>query len=394
LIDLMRHGQKVPIGLTKRAGKSQYLIITCVAVLGLGIGSLPSVALASLDKITPPDTIESADKNRLPTDQAPQNAAEKTPQSTEYLLQNSQSPTLKLVLNKLEKWQAGMGQYVDSSGERLDRFFGDDEFDVTRKGSRLDLLLPTTFYDNGKTTTGLNFRAQIDLPRTNHRWKIVLTSFEDSLYDDQSGQTTPNNPNTASTAISGEEDQTTSLGARYMLFTKKNSFSHLDFGLKFTDLIDPNPFGRFRTRFKSELSNKLSSRTTNDVYLERARGGALDTEQVFDYQLQSKQLLRSQTSGVWWHERGDYLLNQKGIWYKTINPHRVRAYYISGNWQIDNENANFTDVSVGMNWREKLYKEWLFGEIEPKAIWREDDNFQTPDLSLMLKLEMRFYPPK
>lgn len=355
-----------------------------MAVLGLGICSLPTIAFASLDKIAP------SDKNTVTTSQVPETSTE----NTEYLLQNPQNPTLKSVLNKLQKWQAGMGKYVDNTGERLDRFFGDNQIDVTRKGSQLDLLLPTTFYDNGKITTGLNFRAQMDLPRTNRRWKLVLTSFEDSLYDDRSGQATPNKTNTGSTAISGAEDKTTTVAARYMLFSKKNAFSHLDFGLKFTDLIDPNPYGRFRTRYKSTLSEKLSSRTTHDVYLERSRGGSIETQQVFDYQWHPKELLRSQTTGVWWHDRGDYLLNQKGIWYNIINPHRVHAYYISGNWQMDNENANFTDISVGMNWREKLYKEWLFGEIEPKVVWREDNNFKTPDLSLMLQLEMRFYPPK
>jgi hypothetical protein len=159
-------------------------------------------------------------------------------------------------------------------------------------------------------------------------------------------------------------------------------------------LIDPNPYARLRTRYKSQLSEKLLSRTTQDLYLERSRGGAIETEQVFDYQWQPKELFRSQTTGVWWHEEGDYLLNQKGTWYQTINAHRVHAYYVSGNWQMDNENVVFNDLSVGMNWREKLYKDWLFGEIEPRAIWLAEDNFETPDLSLRFQLEMRFYSPK
>jgi hypothetical protein len=46
-----------------------------------------------------------------------------------------------------------------------------------------------------------------------------------------------------------------------------------------------------------------------------------------------------------------------------------------------------------MNWREKLYKDWLFGEIEPRATWRAEDDFKTPDLSVIFQLEMRFYPP-
>ena len=363
-------------------------------MLSLGIYSVLNPVSASDDQEKTIHLVAPDDKNSVVSGQIETKSKEKNAQPTDYLFQNTQNLSLQSVLNRLESWQANMGQYIDDSGERLDRFFGEDEFDVTRKGSRLDILLPTTLYDNGKLTTGLNFRAQLDLPRTNHRWKIVLTSYEDSLYDDESGKTTPNNPNTASSVIKGEEDNSTTLAARYLLFSKKDIFSHLDFGLKFTDLIDPNPYGRFRIRNKSMLSEKLSSRMTNDIYLERSRGGAIETQQVFDYQRDDKDLLRSQTTGVWWHERGDYLLNQKGTWYQTINAHRVHAYYISGNWQIDNESVLFNDVSVGMNWREKLYKDWLFGEVEPRAIWREENNFETVELSLMLQLEIRFYPPK
>ncbi|MGM0541340.1 MAG: hypothetical protein ACQEQR_02740, partial [Pseudomonadota bacterium] len=296
MIDLMRHGQWLPIRLIKRTGKSQCLIITCTLLCSLGIFSESVFA----QELSP----ESEPISTLPTSPVAPPIEEQTLQEdgsdlintseepTEYLFQNTKNPTLQLVFNKLEKWQASMGQYVDDSGERIDRFFGDNEAQVTRKGSQLDILLPTTLYENGKITTGLNFRAKIDLPRTNYRWNIILTSFADSLYNDQSGQTVPDDPDTASRVISGEEDSTTSVAARYMLFTKENSFTHVDFGLKFTDLIDPNPYGRFRTRYKANLSDNLLSRTTHDLYLERSRGGAIETKQVFDYQQQPKDLFR------------------------------------------------------------------------------------------------------
>lgn len=307
----------------------------------------------------------------------------------ECLLHSTESQSAGSLLHRLDTWQAKVGQYVNSTGEGIDHFFGDDSLDVVQKGSRLDVLLPMTLDSHGRLSSGLRFRAHIDLPKTNHRWKVVVTSFEDSLYGNQSVEAATTSPGT----VTGAEDKSTSLGARYLLFGKMNSFSHLDFGLKFTDIINPNPFGRLRMRYKADLTDKWLSRTTQDIYWERHKGAALDSEQVVDYQWQPKRLLRSQTSAVWWEERGDYQLNQKLLWYETINAHRVHAYYMSAYGLVDNQTAILNQVSVGMNWREKVYKEWLFVELEPRAAWYEDQNFSTTQLSVMLQLEVRFYPP-
>jgi len=85
------------------------------------------------------------------------------------------------------------------------------------------------------------------------------------------------------------------------------------------------------------------------------------------------------------------LINQKSILFDKINSFRAIAYFVGGNWNIDNQDTLFESVSLGMNWRERVYKDWLFAELEPRASWYESNNFSEPVYSLRLMLEMHFY---
>jgi hypothetical protein len=308
------------------------------------------------------------------------------------------SVSLKSRLSQLELGQKKLGHYVQSWGEQVDLFMGDEQVPLKQKGSRLNILAPTTFYDDGDIQTTVKFRAQWDLPRTNHRWKVLLSSFEETVYEDTASTTSVNSSasrptlqNPSTVYDPNNTENTNSVAARYLLNLGRNDFSYIDAGFNFTGLLDPNPYVRFKTRYKVPLTQDVLSRTTQNLFWERKYGIAWQAQQVFDYQYQPSDLLRAQTTGTWWRDQGEYLLNQKMVWYKTINPHRVHSYYVDGNWTVLNEGATFTNAAVGINWRERLYKDWLFGEVEPKVSWSEDTQFKTPIFSVLVMLEMRFY---
>lgn len=331
-----------------------------------------------------------------------------SPISQEGWLDEFDSVALEARLNELEISQKKIGGYVQSLGEKVDRFMGDDQVPLNQKGSRLDVLLPTTLYDDGEVQTTLKFRAQWDLPKTNQRWKVLLSTFEETVYEDSiitpgqssatntvdSSASRPSLQNPSTVYDPNNPENTNSVAARYLLNLGRNDFSYLDVGFHFTGLIDPNPYVRFKTRYKTTLAQNILSRTTQNLFWERKYGVAWQAQQVFDYPYQPTDLWRSQTTGTWWHNQGEYLLNQKMVWFKTLNPHRVHSYYLDGNWTVLNEGATFTSTSIGVNWRERLYKDWLFGEVEPKASWSEDTQFKTPVLSVLVMLEMRFYAGK
>lgn len=312
------------------------------------------------------------------------------PSSEKPLLESIENPQIKHYLNQLDSAQESVGGYVQSMGEKLDGFFGSKDLEVVYKNNRLIVYTPITLYDDGSTNSSLNFRAQIDLPKTNNRWKVLISSFEgdeeeqiDSMNRTEiaASSTQQTNPNDTQNAIAG----------RYLISSSKNMFSHLDIGLKFINLIEPNPFIKYKTRYKKESTEKILNRATQTLYYERDKGFAWEGQYVFDYKHSQSRLSRMQTTATWWRDDAEVQLNQRGIVFEKINPYRAHAYFVDGNWLIVNDGATFSSIGLGVNMREQLYKDWLFAEVEPRVTWYETDDFKEPLYSLRVMLEMHFY---
>jgi len=322
------------------------------------------------------------------------NSSNQEQETLAYTFQDNTNSAIQSTLEVLEQAQGTLGQYVYDTGERIDLFFGYEDTNLIRKGSRLDILLPITLYDNSDMDTSVNFRVQIDLPRTHRRWKLFLASFEQSL-DESLAISSGINESTTSLNDSGVEDSNNnSLGAIYNLFESDNTKANLDFGVNASSLVEFSPFVRVKLRYRKPITANLSSRLTQNLFWETDRGGAIKLKQTFDYTLNKDILLRSQTSGVWWHTDEYAQINQSAILFNKLNSHRMHAYYVRGQWDNNLDEMEFSGIATGFNWREKLYKDWLFAELEPKLTWQIEDNFNRPVGSVMLMVEMRFYRHK
>ncbi len=308
---------------------------------------------------------------------------------TKPVLERVESPDIKHYLGELSGMQSYVGGYVQSFGEGLDRFFGSEDLTVVSKRNQLKIQTPITFYQGGKTNSEINFKFQIDLPRTNHKWKLFITSFD----EDEESQNNSEILERATDTRNVTDDNANRIGGRYILNSEKNRFSNIDTGLKFIGFIEPNPFIKYQDRYKKDLYDDLKSRTTHTLYLEREDGFAWEGEQVFDKKLTAEELLRSQSKLTWWRKDKQLLMNQRFTYFSQPNPFRANAYYLDARWiATDYDAVDFNSVAVGLNWRERLYQDWLFFEIEPKTTWYQaDDRLTAPQYSLRFMLEMRFY---
>ena len=299
------------------------------------------------------------------------------------LLERVTNPEIKSYLQQLESAQQMVGNYVQSSGEVIDRFFGSDALDIISKKNHLTIYSPVTFYQGGKTVSNLDFKLQIDLPKTNNRWKVFLSSFDEQ---EESNTTTLNQNNDG---LNGNRDNR--LGGRYLINDNKNRITQTDIGMKFINFIEPNPYIEFEDRVKNKWIASIESRTTNTILLERNEGLAWQGEQVFDKKMGVEGLLRSQTRLNWWRKDSLRRIKQRFAYFHQFSPYRANAYYIDANWLADDLPQRFDNLTVGMNWRERLYKRWLFAELEPRVIYYKNANgFSQPHYSLKLLLEMHF----
>ncbi|GKT11523.1 MAG: hypothetical protein ISEC1_P0487 [Thiomicrorhabdus sp.] len=295
-------------------------------------------------------------------------------------------------LGILEDTQRTFGEYIYSAGERIDLFFGDDNEDLIHRGSQLKVRFPVRFYENGDIDTNIQFSAQLDLPRTNHRWKLFMASYQQSMDDSNENISTTRGSTVATGRAASVENDVGSIGLFYDLLSQNNITGKLDFGVNLSSLTVLDPFVRLKGRHSTKLFSQLVSQQTQRLFWEGRKGVSWDLQQVFDYDLNGSTLLRSQTSGLWWIG-GEYLeLNQKLIAFNTVNSDRVVAYYAY--WQWDDSLGGpirQTEITTGINVRERLHKDWLFIEVEPRLKLRVEDNFKKVEASILIMLEMMFY---
>ena len=276
--------------------------------------------------------------------------------------------------------------YLDDVGDNVDKFLGDETLQVERRGSVFKLYLPFTYYDRGVLESTPKFRAYIDMPRTKKRMRLLISSFDETNLDnaDDSLNATPN------LGQGGlDDDSGTSIAAQYLLDSRENRLFQFDLGARVSGLKF-NPYARLRFRYKTKFDNFVVSRSTQTLLYERIRHWVWEMRQDFDYQTASNHLLRSETRGTWLVEDELYQIRQRGIVFFQINQHRVRSYFAEGYFDYDRNGFSAQQYALGMNWREKLYQDWLFAEMEPRLSWFAEDDFDSTQFSIRFMLEMHF----
>lgn len=321
------------------------------------------------------------------------------PPEKTYFFEGTQSPLLNFTFKYLDTMHDWLSHKVDDFGEQADDFFGtDDSFDRT-KGSRLDIMTPVRFHSDGSIDTQVKFRAKIALPKTQRRWHLIVSSAEDNIKELSSGGagTANNSPlNNASSATSPQQDDGTNVGLRYALDLAGFTVTFVDVGLNFRNIVEPDPYARIKLNYKWKLSPKWYSRMYQDLYWESYKGVGLNSRQVFDRQINNQFLFRSQTEADWKDKDQNYSLSQNFIFVDQVNVHRGLAYYLGWNWNWtpDAPGFNLSSYSVGVNWRERIYKDWMFFEIDPEFTFSDDTDFNKVDASIRFMLEAQFYDHK
>lgn len=314
-------------------------------------------------------------------------------EKSRYLLQDSDSPLINKTLHYFEEAHDWLGHYVDDLGEDLDAYFSTEENFDASKGSRLDILMPFRFHADGQTNFDVRFRAKWELPRLNRRWNLILSSVDENMRgytsndDNVAGGQAPRN---SASSGSSTQQNNTAIGLRYLIQATAVASSFTDVGLNFRG-IEPDPYARIKGTYKWRLDEQWRIKTLQDLFWERIDGVGFKSNVKVDYQLNDIYLLRSDTDGTWWDQEQYYELHQNFIYFHKINVHRALAYHVGWDWDTQDKGFNLTSYHTGVNWRERVYKKWLYMELEPRVDFYQDEHFRKADPSIIFMIEARFY---
>jgi len=259
-------------------------------------------------------------------------------------------------------WQRSFTDSMDFTVRQLDGLFsrGDahkSNSEEARAEGRIQFAWEPR--DGTLTDTDVRFRIRVKLPALEDRVDLLLSDNEDETQDNtiRAARNTDNN----------ERDQTT-IALRF----RPQQDSHFSYrvGAGRRDQL----YVRARYRDASAFTDSLSALYDSEVYYySRDRLGA-EAGLAFQYDVNSKHLLRQDNRVYFRDDTNDWLWRHEINHLYAINEHNaiVGRAMVEG---LSRPNYRVQEVYAGVRWRSNTVRDWLFFEVEPFVLWLRDEDF-------------------
>ena len=269
----------------------------------------------------------------------------------------------------------GISSRVERAALTADSFFADDRYYADGTETYARLSLQSTWENGEDTEARARVRARVDLPGTEERIRLFL---EGGDPEEQPGSGSDSIPQAL-------DDNDYNLGLEAQL--KNTGAWDVRPGLGVKAAIPPDPFVRIRAIRYERLKKWLFRFSAGAAeYLDD--GTELQTRLDFDRKLATDWLFRSASRLRRLDSKDQVELDQQFSVFQRLSGHAGVAYDIGlrasdePDWDVDNY---YTQVRA----RFRAYKKWLFVEITPQLLFREEDDYD-PSFRFSLRLDAVF----
>lgn len=277
------------------------------------------------------------------------------------------------LLEPLDSSRDTVSQQVTNFANWLDNFFGDERIFVESQSSHLKLNLLQINEEGFEPRFEANLQGKLTLPNTQKRLNILFES-------DQGENASPGD-----TIVEAVENQQQSLGLRYVQFASNWFRAHTDIGVRFRSGLDT--FVRFRLRGLFSLGN-WNLRATETLFWRDSTGPGASTQLDFERRIGNNYLFRATSKANWFNKTRQFDMGQDFFLIHAINKYRA-VIYRAGLSAVSEPKVQATGYILSVRLRQKIHREWLFFEINPKVLYPQEEDFQARH-SLTFKLEVVF----
>lgn len=273
-----------------------------------------------------------------------------------------------------------VSQSVEDLAISIDRFFANEKNYQYTNRSFVQLRLDGYWRDERTPDYTPRLRAKMHLPGTERRFRLML---ETDPQERQSPQDL--SQNTAGTSGSaGASDYFLSLLKERVLATGWEIRPNIGVELK----LPLEAFVRLRLYKSYSFGDRLTMRPDQNFYWYTGRGAGSDSYLEFNYRLSDNYLLRT-GSFLRWTDQTDYFEpSQNIIFFHYIQP-GVQMYYQAGMFGRSAPTLHVVQYLFTINYRQLIYKDWLFLEMRPQLSYAKDDDWK-PVRSFLLRVDLVF----
>lgn len=279
-------------------------------------------------------------------------------------------------LNAPHSW---FSRRLGNMSRQIDSYFGSSDVYEEVSGSYVEITLEQQFAEAGDSNTGADFRIKVDLPRTEHRFKLLLESVAEGI--------DPRDENPARSRRESDSDPSSGVfaGLRRVFLETAGFRLTTDAGVKFR--TPPEPFARARLRRTWPLGD-WQLRFKETLFWLDSDGAGQTTEFDLDRRINERFALRASSRYQWLNETDAWRLDHGLALYQILDVRNSLAYE-AGVQATNRPELRSKQYRVGLRFRRRVHREWLFLSLVPDVIWRREESFR-PEPGFLIEVQMLF----
>ncbi len=261
---------------------------------------------------------------------------------------------------------------IESTVRNIDEYFSDDKITYKTSGSYLLLRQNMTFTEGGVIRSKNDIYFNFRLPNTEKKLKIFFET-NNNQFSNSSTQSTVTGDSQYITGVQGSSGE--KFGWKY----------RPTLGLRLNSSIDS--FIRFK--FNSEYNfNKWTFNWYETPYWDSRIGWGFDSYFELIRKIHDKHVFRMGTFVGWRQDTREYNTSHVVSMYHSFDDKNTLSYY-AGVYGLRDSTLYTTRFLLGLNYRRKIYKNYLFIGLVPEVLYQKENSFK-PEHSLTIRLEMFF----
>lgn len=270
-----------------------------------------------------------------------------------------------------------ISQGVEAAAQGMDLFFADEKIYREATNSYARLTTNINFSHGGESNISEDIKIKVDLKETKKKLKLLLKSDTDRELQ------TGNEQNTAS---SQSKETTNFYAALQKEISRRNKWhTKASLGIKLKVPLDP--FFLVRAN-KNAKYGDWRMRFSETLFWFNSRGTGASTTLEFDYALANGLLFRSRTSELWTDFKDYHEVDQSFSLFHEITERRA-VHYVIGSQGISQPVWHNTNHYAGLNYRQRVHRDWLFIEINPIYTFARANGYKD-ERQLIIRMEMVF----
>ena len=283
----------------------------------------------------------------------------------------------------LKKWMdaahAEISKSILNTARRFDSFFGDERIHEEQQSSQIKVTTTVELNEKGQTDFSFPLSTNLALPRLEH--KVHL--FVDSLLKEGQTADIPVEDKTKGTNVK--------LGLRYFLLQKVREWVSLDSGVRLSGanlaLSSLEPFASLRIRGTTDFE-PWALRLTQFGNWFKEDGFSASTRADLERYFGRRTFFRVTGYAQWLEYEPGVQWIQSLFLRRQFSDKRALGVELSVAGQTSAP-AAVAEYTANLTYRRRLYKDWVFGAVEPGLRFLRADNFALAPV-IIVKLEIQF----